>query len=97
MSTLRNGDPLAATRGAAHRLAKKALGDAIDDRIELDVDRMELELLASVIGCGAGEVRARLDAATLGELLDWTKRVRGEASEAEPEACLFAPGEKGAA
>lgn len=76
-STAKKGNPLQASRGAAVRRAKKALGDAIDARLHLDRERMELDLLAAVTGLPRGEVRARLDVATLEELGRWLAAVEG--------------------
>jgi len=79
-STARKGNPGQASRGAAVQRAKVALGDAIDRRLNLDVEAMELALLAGVLGVTAGAVRARLAGATLAELQDWTRLI----SEPEP-------------
>lgn len=71
VSTAKKGNPLQASRGAAVKRAKLALVEAIDLRLNLDWDRMELDLLAAVTGIGRGEVRARLAVATLEELERW--------------------------
>ncbi len=80
MSTLRNGNPMAATRGATHKRAKAALGDALDKRLGI-IEAAEFGLLASVIGVGVESVQARLDAATLGELQEWTEAVEGKTND----------------
>lgn len=51
------------------------LGDAIDVRLALDVEAMELALLARVIGCAGADVDGRLERATLAELGEWTRAV----------------------
>jgi len=68
-------ESLQATDGVAVQRAKAALGDAIDRRLDLDIETMELTMLARVIGVEPGSVRERLDAATLAELLEWTRRI----------------------
>jgi hypothetical protein len=91
-TTARKGNPLSASRGAAVRRAKRALGEAIDARLDLDVERMELALLASLIGTAMESVRARLDAATLGEVLAWTEALEGGGTSCPvpvDEALLF--------
>ena len=70
-TTARAGDPNRASRGAAVRRAKQALGDAIDRRLGYDFEQAELALLASVIGAPMAEVRNRLKVATLAELEAW--------------------------
>ncbi len=78
LSTARKGDPHNASRGAAVQRAKRALGDAIDRRLNreaVSVEQREMELLAEVIGCDVVEARARLLVATLGEVEWWTKQI----------------------
>jgi molybdenum cofactor biosynthesis enzyme len=82
-STARKGDPLQASRGAAVKRAKAALGDAIDLRLNLDVDRMELDLLAAVTGLPRGDVRERLAVATLEELEQWRAAIAAPAERKE--------------
>ena len=68
-------ESLQASDGIAVQRAKAALGDAIDWRLDLDIETMELTMLARVIGVDPGSVRERLEAATLAELLEWTRRI----------------------
>lgn len=75
ISTARKGNPRSASRGAAVARAKAALGDAIDRRLNLDVEAMELAMLAAVTGIPNSEVRARLNTATLDELEAWTRLI----------------------
>ena len=77
-------ESLQATDGVAVQRAKAALGDAIDRRLDLDIETMELTMLARVIGVEPEKVRERLDAATLAELLEWTRRIEagGDAAAA---------------
>lgn len=80
-STAKNGNPTQASRGAAVKRAKAALGDAIDAKLNLDIEAMELRLLADTIGCDAAFVRGMLDAATLKQLEEWTKKIAASGGE----------------
>jgi hypothetical protein len=68
-------NPQFATKGAAVRRAKAALGDAIDERLAIDLEEMEFALLAKVLGCKPTQVKGRLKGATLGELEEWKRLV----------------------
>ena len=75
-------ESLQASDGIAVQRAKAALGDAIDWRLDLDIETMELTMLARVIGVEPEKVRERLDAATLAELLDWARRIGADGDAA---------------
>lgn len=81
--TARRGDPQNASRGAAVTRAKRELGDAIDALRNINIERMEFELLVEVIGCSLEEVEARLNTATLGELKEWIANIN-DRSESKP-------------
>lgn len=74
-TTAQAGNPKEASRGAAVKRAKAALGDAIEVRLALDFDLIAFDLLGKVIGCERDEVKARLDIATLADLESWTKAI----------------------
>jgi hypothetical protein len=77
-----SGVPADADRGAGVERARENLLAAMDahlqPQIDAMIDAMQLALLAKVIGCPKDEARARLDAATLGELEAWlgSKRLK---------------------
>lgn len=78
--TTRNGDPADASRGAAVARAKRALGDALDVKLELltvSQEELRMDLLAKAIGpaVSSAAARERLATATLEELGKWTKAV----------------------
>jgi len=85
-STARKGNPRQASRGAAVARAKAALGDAIDRRLQIDLEAMEFAMLAGVIGVPADEVPGRLNSATLDELELWTRAILAPAKAAEVAA-----------
>ncbi|QOV87622.1 hypothetical protein [Humisphaera borealis] len=79
VSTSRKGDPQAASRGASVARARAELGDAIDRRLNLDIEAMELALLARAIGVSTSQMRASEDCQPGGaRSVDASGRAAGE-------------------
>lgn len=88
-STARTGNPGHASRGSAVARAKRALGDAIDARLDLEaiaVEQREMEILGEVIGCSADDARLMLESATLENLETWIESVKQTAARAAGDA-----------